>query len=65
MDGDFEVDGSAGVVIGYVSDMVDAHVTYQFFIEVNGVAYIITYTSMGEIDYIDDVAEMVDTFTAR
>jgi len=65
MDEDFQVDGRAGVVIVYVSDLIDAYVTYQFFIEVNGVAYIITYTSLGEIDYVDDVADMVDTFVAR
>ena len=65
MDEEFEVHGRAGVVIAYISGMIEAYVTYQFFIEVNNVAYIITYTSIGEVDLVDDVAAMVDTFIAR
>jgi len=62
----FQVDGGrAGVVIGYVSDLIASDATYQFFIEVGDVVYVITYTSIGDYSLVDDVAAMVDTFVAR
>ena len=39
------------------------YLTYQFVVEVDGTAFIITYTRMDETDHLDCVLDMLATFT--
>jgi len=65
IDDDIEINGKVARFLAYTSDMAGVHTTYQFFIEADGTAYIITYTRMDSGDYLDDVFKMVETFTVR
>ena len=57
------INGKEGIVIAYTSAFPGVTVTFQFLVSVDGMAYIITYTQIGDIDYLLDVLEMLDTFT--
>jgi len=59
-----DVNGKYAVLLNYTSDG-GIHIFYQFFVDANGIAYIITYTETGFGDFLDDVFEMVETFTLR
>ena len=62
---DFMVDGLDGVMLVYVSEAfleLGIYGFVQFIIDVYGWAYIFTYTSTGDVDFLDDVAWMIDTF---
>ncbi|MCL2827502.1 MAG: DUF1795 domain-containing protein [Oscillospiraceae bacterium] len=63
IDEHISINGKNGIFIAYTSAFPGVHTTYQFIIEVGGMAYIITYTRMDETDYLDDVLDMVETFT--
>ena len=54
--------GEDVMLIVYSANFAGVRATYQFFIMVDGMAHIITYTRMGDADYFDAVLEMVNTF---
>ena len=60
-----EVNGKDAILIIYATEHLDVYLTYQFIVEYNGTAFIITYTRMDETDFSYDVMDMVDTFTIR
>jgi len=62
-DEDIHINGKDGVFLAYASDFLGVHTMYQFILEVDGTAYVITYTRMDETDYLDDVLAMLETFT--
>jgi len=56
------VNGKNAMFVAYTSDFPGVHTTYQVTVEAGGMAYIITYTRMGETDYLDEVFTMLETF---
>ena len=60
-----EINGKDAIAIAYASGFMGVQMTYQFFVESDGTAFIITYTRMDEADRLDDVLAMLDTFTIR
>ena len=59
------INGKDALLIVFEAPSVGIHIMYQFVIEHNDVAFIVTYLQVDETDYIEDVRGMVDTFTVR
>ena len=53
------------VLLIYTSAFPGVNRTYQFFLELDDTAFIITYTRMDDTDYFDDVLGMLETFVFR
>lgn len=59
----FLLNGNNVVMIAFEAPSAGVHTLYQFIIEHEGIAYIVTYIRADETDYFDDVRNMLDTFT--
>jgi len=63
---DITMSGEAGGFIAFTSGIAGVHTTYQFFTVIDGTAYIVTYSRMGEDpNLLDEVRSMLETFTIR
>ena len=59
------INGKDAFMIIFKAPAAGVHIIYQFVIEHEGVAFIVAYLQVDDTDYIDDVMDMLDTFTVR
>ena len=59
------INGKNAFMIIFEAPSAGVHILYQYIIEHDGVAFIITYLQVDETDYLEDVKGMIDTFTVR